>query len=293
VKGTRALANVLANVQRVLAVDHNSVNRELLERLLPRWKMKVRSAASAKQALSLLAESRLTGEKFSTILIDKDLPNPGGFALLSTVREMAPPDLTAILVHSRPLGSADRQRCERLGVMRTILKPFRRSELYEALQECRGEVCEPLVPAAILPAENPRASLRILLAEDNLVNQRLASRLLEKMGHVVTISGNGEMALRLLSEQQFDLIAMDMQMPIMDGLEATEVIRTGEKKSGRHLPIVAMTANAFAEDRLRCERAGMDGYLAKPITAKAIEAEIARVMAAQTRHETHQAPRTG
>jgi CheY-like chemotaxis protein len=130
-----------------------------------------------------------------------------------------------------------------------------------------------------------------LLAEDNVVNQRLTSRLLEKMGHVVTIADNGQLALQRFSEQEFDLVAMDMQMPIMDGLEATEKIRASEKKSGKHVAIVAMTANAYEEDRERCLRAGMDGYIAKPISAKSIETEIARVMAAQEKSEKLEVPR--
>ena len=133
--------------------------------------------------------------------------------------------------------------------------------------------------------------MRILLAEDNEVNQRLTSRLLERMGHRVTIAENGQTAVRLWSEQEFDLVAMDMQMPIMDGLEATEEIRAREKNSGKHVPIVAMTANAFEEDRERCRRAGMDGYIAKPVSTKAIEMEIARVMEAQIRAEKLEDPR--
>jgi CheY-like chemotaxis protein len=128
------------------------------------------------------------------------------------------------------------------------------------LQECFGEAKETRVAAAETPAEERRAGLRVLLAEDNVVNQRLTSWLLEKMAHTVTIAGNGQIALQLLAEEDFDLVAMDMQMPIMDGLEATEKIRAAEKKTGRHMAIVAMTANAFEEDRERCRRAGM-GWL--------------------------------
>jgi CheY-like chemotaxis protein len=111
------------------------------------------------------------------------------------------------------------------------------------------------------------------------------------MGHTVTIAGNGQIA-QLLAEEDFDLVAMDMQMPIMDGLEATEKIRTAEKKTGRHMAIVAMTANAFEEDRERCRRAGMDGYIAKPVTSKAIEMEIARVLAVHEKIEKLEVPRT-
>lgn len=111
------------------------------------------------------------------------------------------------------------------------------------------------------------------------------------MGHAVTIVGDGQSVLRLTAQQEFDLVAMDMQMPIMDGVEATEKIRAQEKSTGRHLPIVAMTASAFEEDRRRCQQAGMDGYVAKPVTAETIKAEIARVMDAQEKYQKHDAPR--
>jgi len=280
-------------VRRVLLVGHNQVNRELLERLLPRWNMKAVPAASAENALELLKDARTTGAKFCSMVIDRDMPSPGGLGLLEAVRASGVGDMPVILLHSRPLDATERGRCGQLGVTRTMLKPLRRSALYEALQECHGEVNETQLPVVDKPAEDARASLRILLAEDNVVNQRLTSRLLEKMGHVVTIAGNGQSALRLLAEQEFDLVAMDMQMPIMDGLEATEKIRASEKKTGRHVAIVAMTANAFEEDRERCLQAGMDGYIAKPVSAKSIEMEIARVMTKQDKAEKLEVPRRG
>jgi CheY-like chemotaxis protein len=227
---------------------------------------------------------------FSTILVEKDLRSPGGLTLVATLRASPAAEVPVILVHSRLLEAEERDRCRQLGVTRMILKPFRRSALYEALQSCHGEIDAALVPLPELLTDERRVSLRILLAEDNVVNQRLISRLLEKMGHHVTIVSDGQMALRLSGQQQFDLVAMDMQMPVMDGVEATEEIRAREKQSGRHLPIVAMTANAFDEDRRRCEQAGMDGYVSKPVTAKTIATEIARVMAAQAKDEGRQAP---
>jgi CheY-like chemotaxis protein len=280
------------SARRVLVVMANPVNGELLERLLPRANMKAVPAANAGDALAQLIRAQSAGEKFSAMMIDKDIDGPGGLAWLAEARGSAAPDVPAIVVHSRPLDMADRKGCEQLGGVRTILKPLRRAALFEVLRESMGEAVQVKATEDSAPKDGvARPSLRILLAEDNVVNQRLTSRLLEKMGHVVTIADNGQLALQRFSEQEFDLVAMDMQMPIMDGLEATEKIRASEKKSGKHVAIVAMTANAYEEDRERCLRAGMDGYIAKPISAKSIEMEIARVMAAQEQSEKLEVPR--
>ncbi len=284
---------IKSTARRVLVIGHNPVNRELLERLLPRWHMKAVEAASAKDALVLLTRAQARGEVFSAIMIDKDMPSPGGLALLAALRTTWAPDVPAILIHSRPLDAVERKKCEQADVTRTILKPFRRSTLHEALRECLGEAKDKRFAEAEVPTREGLVALRILLAEDNVVNQRLTSRLLEKMGHIVTIAGNGQIALQLLALEDFDLVAMDMQMPVMDGLEATEKIRASEKKSGRHVAIVAMTANAFEEDRERCRQAGMDGYIAKPVSSKSIETEIARVMAARENAERLEVPRRG
>lgn len=278
---------------RLLVVEHNPVNRQLLNRVLSRWNIKFTFAARLAEALQLLVASQLTPERFTALLVDGDLTGEGGdLALLEDWRAAANAMPPVILAHSRQLDAEDKSRHERLGVVRTILKPFRRSTLREALLISTGNPAPPSVRPATKRASETGVSLRILLAEDNFVNQRLISRLLEKLGHVVTIASDGEKALQLMSQEQFDLIAMDMQMPTMDGLEATEEIRVRERITGTHIPIVAMTANAFEEDRQRCRDAGMDGFVTKPVTIEAIETEIDRVMAGQKKSMPLEQPST-
>jgi CheY-like chemotaxis protein len=165
-----------------------------------------------------------------------------------------------------------------------MLKPLRRVALLQVLRSQKGlpPTASTAPPSSFSTATDEishTVALRILLAEDNIVNQRLISRMLQKMGHTVVVARDGADALAILSQQQFDLIAMDMQMPIMDGLEATQKIRLSELRTGTHIPIVAITANAFEDDRRKCFEAGMDGYVVKPVSAKAIGDEVGRVMA--------------
>jgi CheY-like chemotaxis protein len=159
---------------------------------------------------------------------------------------------------------------------------LRRVPLQEVLlsQKVMALATSSAAPSSTATEKSPGAGgLRILLAEDNNVNQRLISRMLQKMGHTVVVANDGAAALAVLSQQEFDLVAMDIQMPVMDGLEATQKIRLKELGTARHMPIVAITANAFDDDRRKCFEAGMDGYVVKPVSAKAISDEVSRVMA--------------
>jgi two-component system, sensor histidine kinase and response regulator len=204
------------------------------------------------------------------------MPEMNGFTLIERIRQR--PELSAAIVMM--LTSAghrgDAARCQELGISAYLLKPVRQSELREAIarvlsaHENHGAI--PLITRYSLgDARDPSTVLRVLLAEDNPVNQRVASRLLEKRGHRVHVVANGREALDELDKETFDLVFMDVQMPEMDGFEATAAIRGREHGSKVRLPVIALTAHAMNGDRERCMAAGMDGYLSKPIRAQELD----------------------
>jgi PAS domain S-box-containing protein len=267
--GTIAPPEILRGV-KVLLVDDNRTNRRILEGMLGRWEMKTTSVEDGSGALEQLAAARDAREPYALILTDMHMPNMDGFTLIENIRRR--PELaTAIIMMLTSAGHrGDAQRCQELGISAYLLKPVRQSELREAIARVLGARTQngaiPLITRFSLHDErDPSAYLRVLLAEDNNVNQRLAVRLLEKRGHRVVVASNGREALDALEKGKFDLVLMDVQMPEMDGLEATAGIREKEKSSGLHQPIIALTAHAMKGDREKCLEAGMDGYLTKPI----------------------------
>jgi CheY-like chemotaxis protein len=162
----------------------------------------------------------------------------------------------------------DAARCRELGIEAYLPKPIRRSDLIETIKTVLGARREHIEPKALVTVHSLRESrghLKILLVEDNRVNQLVASRLLEKRGHAVAVANTGKMALEALDQGSFDLVLMDVQMPEMDGLTATQLLRKSEIGTGKHMPVVAMTAHAMVGDKERCLEAGMDGYVSKPI----------------------------
>jgi two-component system sensor histidine kinase/response regulator len=204
-----------------------------------------------------------------------------GFELVERIRQMPQRSTATILMLTSAGRRGDLELCKKLGVCAYLLKPIRQGELRDAIvrvmggrEEERAEVREP----GILRGERGdfRETLRVLVAEDNPVNQRLISRLLEKRGHRVTLANNGREAVNAAEKGGVDLILMDVQMPEVDGFEATEKIRAREKSSGAHLPIVALTAHAMKGDRERCLARGMDDYLTKPIQPQELDAILER-----------------
>jgi two-component system sensor histidine kinase/response regulator len=264
---------------RVLIVDDNDTNRRILEEMLRLAEMQPTLVSSAREALRAMQQAREADRPFHLVLTDCHMPEMDGFGLAEQVRQH--PQLAGSLVMM--LSSGDRpddiEHCERLGVTTYLMKPVKQSELYDALAIALGK-SEAEAEAAKGVAPSPLAvrPLRILLAEDSLVNQKLAVRLLEQQGHGVLVARNGNEALAAWQTQSFDLVLMDVQMPEMDGLEATRMIRARERKSGGHVPIMAMTAHAMQGDRERCLAAGMDEYIAKPIRAQLLFDKIAALI---------------
>jgi CheY-like chemotaxis protein len=208
------------------------------------------------------------------------MPELDGFELTRQVKADAELGSTVIMMLTSGDRPGDIARCEQLGVAAYLLKPIHQSELLESILMALGAASPQRQPQDAAAEETPPLRpLRILLAEDSLVNQKLAVGLLSKHGHTVIVADDGREAVAFLAVQEVDLVLMDVQMPCMDGFEATAAIRTKEKHSGKHVPIIAMTAHAMKGDRERCLAAGMDDYVAKPISAKHLLAKVSEVLA--------------
>ncbi len=288
--GTIAPPEILRGV-KVLVVDDNRTNCRILEGMLTRWQMKPTSVNGGAAALAQLSAAREEGEPYNLILTDMHMPDMDGFALVEQIRQRPELATATIMMLTSAGHRGDAARCQELGVSAYLLKPIRQSELREAVARVLGarehDGAIPLITRfSLQDAREPDAYLSVLLAEDNLVNQRLVVRLLEKRGHRVVVASTGLEALQALEKESFDLVLMDVQMPEMDGLEATAAIREKEKSSGLHQPVVALTAHAMKGDREKCMAGGMDGYLSKPIRPQELdqllEIYVARRMEARS-----------
>ncbi len=278
----RALPPAAANLQGlpVLVVDDNATNRRIVGEILTGWGMKPAVTDSARGALAALESARKAGHPFPLALIDGQMPGMDGYALAERIRKNSRLSPTTLILLTSAGGPGDAARCRQAGVRSYLTKPVKQSDLFDVIVtalETRGGRrgrARAAAPVTLPPAAR---RLRVLLAEDVPVNQRLAVRLLRKRGHKVEVVDHGRQALEVLERSGFagfDVILMDVHMPVMGGLEATAAIREKERQSGRHLPIVALTADAMAGDRERCLAAGMDGYVSKPIRAGELFAAI-------------------
>ncbi len=261
----------------VLIVDDNATNRRLVEKMVRSWGMHPLLASSAPEALQQLAQRAHSARAIPLLVTDVHMPEMDGLMLVEQIRgNLQLAGLRIIVLTSGDQGS-EAARWEPLGVEARLMKPVKQSELLTAIENSLSVGKRISGRAGEKPVEDilPIAPLRILLAEDGLANQKLAVKLLEKWGHQVTVATNGREAVQAYEKQPFDLVFMDVQMPVLDGYGATALIRELERKSARHTPIVAMTAHAMTGDRKQCLESGMDGYLAKPFRQREVNQLIA------------------
>ena len=265
----------------VLVVVDNNTNRRILQDVLVNWGMQPSVAVDGPAALAQLDEAATRGNPFRLVLLDMMMPEMDGFMVAQRVRQNPRlHDCTFIMLSSAGL-TDNTARCEELGIAHCLIKPVKQSNLRDTILRVLSARKEPGRPAGPAPARvaESRRSLRILLAEDGLVNQKVACGLLGSRGHQVVVANNGREAVEALEREAFDLVLMDVQMPEMDGFEATAAIRQKEQTTGNHIQIVAMTAHALKGDRERCLKAGMDAYLSKPIQPKILYAMIEGIAA--------------
>ncbi|HTV54504.1 MAG TPA: response regulator [Terriglobia bacterium] len=272
--------------RKALVVADNATNRRVLEEMLSNWGMKPTLAATGSEALLRLAQ---TEEPFGLIVTDFNMADADGFTLVEKLTQPSSSVGEAKVIVLTSAGQrGDAVRCRKLGVAAYLSKPVSQSELFDAIVRVLAPP-DPLSEAPLFVTRHTireeKNRLRVLLAEDNAVNQRLAARLLEKRGHSVTVTSNGREALAAIDKVKFDAVLMDIQMPEMDGFEATRTIRAREKDTGIHLTIIAMTAHAMEGDREQCFAAGMDGYISKPIKAQELYNLLENLSASTTQPE--------
>ncbi|MGA8597612.1 MAG: response regulator [Bryobacteraceae bacterium] len=251
---------------RALVVDDNATNLRILGDTLARWGMKPELAQSALAGVEAMDEANAAGEPFQLVLTDAYMPEMDGFEFTARINHKNTLAGAIIMMISSADNPGDSARCRQLGISSYLSKPVRQSQLREAILTALNKRMVATKPVSrSLTASEPAAPLRILLAEDNAVNQLLMRRLLSKQGYELLVVNNGLQAVAALDRESFDLVLMDVQMPEMDGLEATSLIRSRERRSGGRVPIIALTAHAMKTDEERCLAAGMDGYLTKPV----------------------------
>jgi CheY-like chemotaxis protein len=254
---------------RALIVDDNETNRRILTATLQSWRVDVECSGSGSAAMESLQAAQAAGRPFRLVVLDAMMPEMDGFEVARRIKNTLTGEPPIVMMLSSWSGNGDSASCRSLGITRYLTKPVGRGELRDVILRALGHEMKQssTAPAAIRneTAADQRV-LSILVAEDNVVNQKVLSHLLRKAGHSVEVTQDGREALAAHGERSFDLIMMDIQMPNMDGWEATRLIRKKERGTGDHIPIIALTAHALKGDRELCIDAGMDGYVTKPVS---------------------------
>jgi len=259
----------------VLVVDDNATNRLILDAMLRKWQMLPTLVASAQEALETVAASHAQGREFGLVISDVGMPEMDGFAFCERLRQQPQTADLAIILLTSYDRMGETSHDAQLGVAAHLVKPIKESERLRALKcamtnssaptSCPATPVTPTAPVTAPTAASPVPCLKVLVVDDGVTNQTLAAGILKKWGHKVHVANNGREAVEAFEAGHFDLILMDIQMPEMDGLEATTVIRRREESTGRHVHIVALTAHALKGDEQMCLAAGMDHFLSKPL----------------------------
>ena len=263
-----------------LIIDDNETNRRILLEMTRHWGMVPAGASSGPEGMQELVNAVERGQPYRLILLDEQMPGMDGLEVIERIK--ADPRLQGVVIMM--LTSCDQlssiARCRSLGVNTYLIKPIRPADLQATIRAGLGaqavQMTTAIASTPFVPIEKQGRKLRILVAEDNIINQKLAAALLKKLGHEVAIASNGLETLNQWSSGNFDMIFMDVQMPEMDGAEATIRIREQEKKIGAHIPIIAMTAYAMSGDRERFMLSGMDDYITKPVNSRIVEQAVER-----------------
>jgi PAS domain S-box-containing protein len=274
---------------RVLVVDDHATNRRILEHMLSSWQMEPTTVADARSAMAALRQAT-PRERFDAVITDCQMPEVDGFMLAREIRGDARVRSTPIIMLTSMGRAEDVAECQRMGLDAYLTKPVKHSDLLDTLVSLFGSAARSATVAAASAAPRPSRRLRILVAEDNAVNRQLALTILGKRGHAVHGVEDGQQAVEQAAAGRYDVIVMDLQMPRMSGLDATMAIRDRERRTGRHVPIIALTAHAMRGDRERCLAAGMDGYLTKPIDVEELAATVERFGTASTPLQREAAP---
>ena len=266
---------------RILVVDDNATSRQILENIMAGWNVYPGLSDGAQNAMRELERAYAEGKPYNLVITDSNMPEIDGFGLIKWIRDNSEISQAKAIILTSHVRQGDAALRRELDISAHVVKPIRQSELLDAMLTSFSEMQsanESSQFGATSADVQEVAAMNILLAEDNALNQRLAVRLLERSGHHVDIAENGEQAVQANNRGMYDLILMDVQMPEMDGLEATRAIRESERQSsGPHVPIVAMTANAMPGDREQCIAAGMDDYISKPIDPDHLASAIGRI----------------
>lgn len=267
----------------VLIVDDNEQVRRILAEMTTEWGMLPVAVGDDSAALEALEDARARGESFRLVILDSDMPRPRGLQLAEQIKGNPHFSKVALVVTAYPGKREAAELYQKLGVAARLLKPVGSKELQQAIVRALGEGSANTTDVPEESAVAPEVrSLKILVVEDNAINQVVAVDMLQRLGHSSVVAGNGEEGLARLKSERFDLVLMDVQMPVKDGLTTTREIREQERTTGAHIPIIATTAHAMKGDKERCLAAGMDSYLTKPVSTARLRETIESVIKANT-----------